>query len=122
MLNCRYYHNRRTLITNKITLPIRTILRHLMPPKAASKHLTSLLSLPLVTSISRPQLTRALQAFRNDIKDDISPENPHGIPEKAVRPVGTIHLTLGVMSLVTPERVDAALAILKCLDITSLLL
>jgi activating signal cointegrator complex subunit 1 len=92
-----------------------------MPPKTAPKRLTHFLCLPLVTSTSRPQLAKSLHAFRSDIKDDRSPENSQGIPEKAVRPVGTIHLTLGVMSLLTQERVEGALAVLRSLDIPSLL-
>lgn len=92
-----------------------------MPPKAAPKRLTHFLCLPLVTSTSRPQLAKSLHAFRSDIRDDRSPENSQGIPEKAVRPVGTIHLTLGVMSLLTPERVEGALEALRSLDIPSML-
>jgi activating signal cointegrator complex subunit 1 len=93
-----------------------------MPPKAPSKRLTHFLCLPLVTAVSRPQLARALKAFRDDIEDDKTPENPNGIPAKAIRPVGTIHLTLGVMSLLTPERTEAALARLRSLDLAELLL
>lgn len=93
-----------------------------MPPKTAPKRLTHFLCLPLVTSTSRPQLAKSLHAFRSDIKDDRLSGNPRGIPEEAVRPVGTIHLTLGVMSLLTQERVEGALAVLRSLDIPSLLL
>jgi activating signal cointegrator complex subunit 1 len=92
-----------------------------MPPKAAPKRLTHFLCIPLVTLTSRPQLQKSLQAFRSDVKDDRTPENPNGIPEKAIRPLGTLHLTLGVMSLLTPERVNGALALLRSIDIPSLL-
>ncbi|RFU31986.1 hypothetical protein B7463_g4392, partial [Scytalidium lignicola] len=44
------------------------------------------------------------------------------IPPKAIRPVGTIHLTLGVMSLVTPEKVQRAVDVLRGLDLKGLLL
>jgi len=92
-----------------------------MPPKGAPKRLTHFLCIPLVTPTSRPQLQKSLQAFRSDIKDDRTPENPNGIPEKAIRPLGTLHLTLGVMTLPTPERIEGALALLRSLDIPSLI-
>lgn len=43
------------------------------------------------------------------------------MPEAAIRPLGTLHLTLGVMSLLTPERVNAALALLKSLKLADLM-
>ena len=43
------------------------------------------------------------------------------IPHKAIRPVGTIHLTLGVMSLTTEERLQAAINLLKSMDVVGLL-
>ncbi len=92
-----------------------------MPPKAASKRLTHFLCIPLVTARSRPQLEKSLQAFRADVKDDRTPENLDGIPEKAIRPPGTLHLTLGVMSLLTQEQVNGALALLSGLDLASFL-
>jgi activating signal cointegrator complex subunit 1 len=92
-----------------------------MPPKATPKRLTHFLCIPLVTPTSRLQLQKSLQAFCSDVKDDRTPENPNGIPEKAIRPLGTLHLTLGVMSLLTPERIDGALALLRSLDIPSLI-
>lgn len=39
------------------------------------------------------------------------------LPREAVRPVGTLHLTLGVMSLWTEERVRGALGLLRRLDL-----
>jgi activating signal cointegrator complex subunit 1 len=48
-------------------------------------------------------------------------ENPDGIPEAAVRPLGTLHLTLGVMSLLSQERVESALALLKSLNLKEML-
>lgn len=91
-----------------------------MSSKATPKRLTHFLCIPLVTTTSRPQLQKSLQAFRSDIVEDRTPENPNGIPEKAIRPLGTLHLTLGVMSLLTPERINGALAILGSLDIHQL--
>ncbi|KAK3067151.1 hypothetical protein LTS18_001282, partial [Coniosporium uncinatum] len=43
------------------------------------------------------------------------------IAEKAVRPVGALHLTLGVMSLRTPEMCEGALGLLEGLDVGKLL-
>jgi activating signal cointegrator complex subunit 1 len=43
------------------------------------------------------------------------------IPEKAIRPLGTLHLTLGVMSLLTEEKLQGALAVLQGLDLKALL-
>ncbi len=40
---------------------------------------------------------------------------------QALRPVGTLHLTLGVMSLTTPERVAGAVALLRSLDLQQML-
>jgi activating signal cointegrator complex subunit 1 len=86
-----------------------------MPPR-----LTHFLCLPLVTSTSRHQLQASLHAFGIDVVKETA-ENPAGIPEQSIRPVGTLHLTLGVMSLLTPERINNALATLKSLDLTDLL-
>jgi activating signal cointegrator complex subunit 1 len=55
--------------------------------------LTHFLCLPLVTDTSRVQLKTGLERLKNDLEQD------QLVPAKAVRPVGTIHLTLGVMSL-----------------------
>lgn len=63
-----------------------------MPPKPFPTHF---LCLPLVNAASRPQLAASLAAFAADVT---SPDS-FGIPAGAVRPVGTLHLTLGVMSL-----------------------
>lgn len=43
------------------------------------------------------------------------------IPKKAIRPPGTLHLTIGVMSLTKPEQVEAAVQLLKDLDVETLL-
>ena len=84
-----------------------------MPPPP---RLTHFLCLPLVTSASRPQLQANLTTFRAEVAQATA-QNPDGIPERAVRPVGTLHLTLGVMSLLTPARVEAALTLLRSLDL-----
>lgn len=92
-----------------------------MPPKTPPPRLTHFVCIPLVTPASRPQLQASLDAFRQSVTNKSTPENPDGIPERAIRPVGTLHLTLGVMSLLTKERVDGAIACLKSLDLRALL-
>ncbi|KAL8802588.1 MAG: hypothetical protein Q9223_006470 [Gallowayella weberi] len=39
------------------------------------------------------------------------------VPAEAVRPLGTLHLTVGVMSLERPERVEGAVGLLRGLDL-----
>lgn len=97
--------------------------------------LTHFLCLPLVTEISKPQLEASLSQFRESLStkfvdgkpaDDDTPREfgqpPRAplIPPKAIRPVGTIHFTLGVMSLETVERVQEAVNFLKGLDLKSM--
>jgi len=86
-----------------------------MPPKSHPP--THFLCIPLVTTGSRPHLARALTAFRADV---CAPAGAGGfaIPEEAIRPVGTLHLTLGVFSLPCPagqsnEGLEKAVEILK---------
>ncbi|KAH7399082.1 AKAP7 2'5' RNA ligase-like domain-containing protein [Phaeosphaeria sp. MPI-PUGE-AT-0046c] len=55
--------------------------------------LTHFLCLPLVTDTSREQLQRSLETLKRDLQEKAV------VPPKAVRPLGTLHLTLGVMSL-----------------------
>ncbi|KAF2479285.1 kinase A anchor protein [Neohortaea acidophila] len=83
------------------------------PPKPKKPPLTHFLCVPLVTPASRPQLEASLRTFgeavcvsdaRSNRSDGASEDVPHrtGLPTispKAVRPVGSIHCTLGVMSL-----------------------
>ncbi|EHK18716.1 uncharacterized protein TRIVIDRAFT_57587 [Trichoderma virens Gv29-8] len=59
-----------------------------MPPKLTPTHF---LCIPL----AGVQLATALAAFRADVTSAMS----FGLPEDAVRPLGTLHLTLGVMAL-----------------------
>ncbi|RMJ25638.1 hypothetical protein PHISP_03510 [Aspergillus sp. HF37] len=88
--------------------------------------LTHFLCVPLVNSASLPQLESSLSSFREAI-----PPHPHQhphpraptqplIPDGAVRPIGTLHLTLGVMSLPTRERLDEALEFFQSLDLASM--
>ncbi|KAF2272922.1 uncharacterized protein EI97DRAFT_384692 [Westerdykella ornata] len=56
--------------------------------------LTHFLCLPLINERSKSELAQALDRFAKDVE-----EKRIGVPRKAIRPVGTMHLTLGVMSL-----------------------
>ncbi|KAK7744729.1 hypothetical protein SLS62_010086 [Diatrype stigma] len=81
-----------------------------MPPRPPPTHF---LCIPLVTGASRPQLAASIGSFKADVT---SPDSGLGnIPEQAVRPVGTVHLTLGVMSFPRDEGLDQAVALLKSL-------
>lgn len=98
--------------------------------------LTHFLCVPIVTTESRPQLEASLAKFRSDVLDPGSgpgrrAEQERGeeaggegvlpvLPAKAVRPVGTLHLTLGVMSLMSTERVQEAVQLLQGLDLAAM--
>lgn len=81
-----------------------------MPPRPSPTHF---LCIPLVTGASRHQLSASIGSFKADVA---SPDS-FGIPEQAVRPVGTIHLTLGVMSFPKNENnlLEQAVSLLKML-------
>lgn len=66
-------------------------------------------------------LQNSFDLFRAKVTGFTTPELPNGIPEKAIRPLGTLHLTLGVMSLLSQERVDSSLSLLKDLNMRDLL-
>jgi activating signal cointegrator complex subunit 1 len=76
--------------------------------------LTHFLCLPLVNEGSRPQLESALGKFSLILAKE------NTVPVKAVRPVGTLHLTLGVMSL-DEEKLQGAVESLQELDLKSIL-
>ncbi|KAK3371692.1 kinase A anchor protein [Lasiosphaeria ovina] len=78
------------------------------PSKAAPTHF---LCIPLVTAASRPQLVQSLATFRADVSSPLS----FGVPEEAIRPVGTLHLTLGVFSFPKNEGLDRAIELLRSL-------
>lgn len=75
---------------------------------------THFLCIPLVTSASRASLQDSIRAFRNDILRN-------GISEAAVRPIGSVHLTIGVMCLPTEDSLQDACQLLEGLDISTLL-
>jgi activating signal cointegrator complex subunit 1 len=75
-----------------------------------------------VNDITRPQLEASLDQFRGVISaenEDVDSESE--IPLKAIRPVGTIHFTLGVMSLTSIDRVSEAIGFLQTLDLNNLM-
>ncbi|KAL7787127.1 kinase A anchor protein [Trichoderma ceciliae] len=80
-----------------------------MPPKPAPTHF---LCIPLAGA----QLARALASFRADVTSAMS----FGLPEDAVRPLGTLHLTLGVMAL-KRDGVQKAVDILGSLKLREIL-
>ena len=79
------------------------------------KQLTHFLCLPLVNTQSRSQLQTSLQNFAS------TAVSKYDVPAKAVRPVGTLHLTLGIMNLPTEERIAAASEFLRSLDLGTML-
>lgn len=76
--------------------------------------LTHFLCLPLVNESSRPQLDIKLSTLKQELGYTGT------VPLKAVRPVGTLHLTLGVMSLSSSE-LESAKQYLQSLDVQKLL-
>ncbi|KAL5001962.1 AKAP7 2'5' RNA ligase-like domain-containing protein [Aspergillus recurvatus] len=102
-------------------------------PKPKRPPLTHFLCLPLINSVSLPQLESSLISFKASIPPippstlDKGQQDEHQqaqralIPDDAIRPVGTLHLTLGVMSLPTPERLDEALQFFRSLDLVDLM-
>ena len=88
-----------------------------MPPRPP---LTHFLSLPLVNETSRSQLTTSLQRLTADLVgtgflgDAVA-------PEMAIRPLRSLHLTLGVMSLTTSDKLAGSLRLLEDVDLQPLL-
>ncbi len=100
--------------------------------------LTHFLCLPLLSPTSIPQLKASLAylksvigALQPAIEDaDASagvggqtrpPQTRPLVPAAAFRPLGTLHLTLGVMNLRDPVRLPGALQLLEDLDLQALL-
>jgi activating signal cointegrator complex subunit 1 len=97
-----------------------------VPNQVKRPPLTHFLCIPLVTEISKPQFTTSIRQFQELVSNGSAPQGalvrPPLFSPKAVRPIGTIHFTLGVMSLLSEEKVDAAIELLKSLDLNSILL
>lgn len=105
-------------------------------PKYSTKKptLTHFLCFPLLTTTSIPQLQESLSNFRHTVSRPSRAETPAHedaevagsstdvvIPEKAFRALGVLHLTLGVMSLRTEEKLKDARDLLESLDLAQLL-
>lgn len=104
------------------------------PKHVANKRpqLTHFLCFPLVNQTSATQLADSLADFKSRIPL-VSPSTAvaaeaagHAVrvplvPDDALRPLGTLHLTLGVMSLPTKERLKEALDFLQSIDLQGLL-
>lgn len=75
--------------------------------------ITHFLCLPLVNSASRPQWQTSLQRF----SDDVATTPSLGISPRAIRPLGTLHLTFGILSLETEDRKIAAGELLRRADL-----
>ncbi|KAJ5700931.1 hypothetical protein N7493_011977 [Penicillium malachiteum] len=96
--------------------------------------LTHFLCIPLVNSASIIQLETSLASFKEDYppipasalpgrRDQSSNDHVSQplIPEGAIRPLGTLHLTLGVMSLPNKNRLEEAISFFQSLNLAELL-
>jgi activating signal cointegrator complex subunit 1 len=107
----------------------QTLTRNVSPPRVRSHNtargkkskggsrkpqLTHFLCVPLVNDHSRPQLETKLSELKQELEDS------GFLPVKVVRPPGTLHLTLGVMSL-DEEQLDLATQYLSKLDVQKIL-
>ncbi|KAK5711117.1 hypothetical protein LTR15_012602 [Elasticomyces elasticus] len=94
-------------------------------PAAAKKlPLTHFLCLPLVTAESRPQLELSIRRFTDEVAggqvDADRGDVTSRVHPKAIRPVGALHFTLGVMSL-DKAGLEEAVQALQSLDMKSML-
>ncbi|CAK7565059.1 MAG: hypothetical protein SEPTF4163_002967 [Sporothrix epigloea] len=106
-----------------------------MPPSKppSQPQLTHFLCIPLATSAGRPQLAHSLATFHADMStmslcmtsgggggsgsasSSNSTMRRGPLPSAALRPVGTLHLTLGMLSLGDGDRLEQALQRLQSL-------
>ncbi|KAK5684444.1 hypothetical protein LTS10_004314 [Elasticomyces elasticus] len=94
------------------------------PAAAKKRPLTHFLCLPLVTAESRPQLELSIKGFVDEVAggqaDSDGGDVTSRVHPKAIRPVGALHCTLGVMSLDKAGLLEAVQA-LQSLDMKSML-
>jgi activating signal cointegrator complex subunit 1 len=96
------------------------------PPSRKKPPLTHFLCLPLVTVSSKPQLDKTIEIFRNHVSPDqqqseqTASSTASRIHPKAIRPVGALHCTLGVMSLANNVQLEKAIDVLERLDVKNL--
>lgn len=90
------------------------------PQKSKAPRLTHFLCIPLVTPASRKQLSASIASFNDDVT---RPTQLGGfsMPPDAIRPVGTLHLTLGMMSFPQNEGLDKAVDMLNSLNLREIL-
>lgn len=89
-------------------------------PAAKAPQLTHFLCIPLVTHTSTSQLAGSISAFQEDVT---RPKGLGGfeLPVDAIRPVGTVHFTLGMMSFPKNEGLDKAIGVLQSLNLREIL-
>jgi activating signal cointegrator complex subunit 1 len=124
------------LASKKTSLAQHRILRSMATPKYTNKKppLTHFLCLPLLTTTSIPQLQESLSRFKQSVTrpnraETLGSEDAEAtgsttnvvIPEKAFRPLGVLHLTLGVMSLRSEKQMNDAKELLESMDLSELL-
>ena len=90
-----------------------------MPPRTTP--LTHFLCLPLTSPSSRPQLRESVSRFSAAESGNRDCDGVKTLPPGAVRPPGTIHFTIAVMSLSTPERIREACDFLQGLNVRNML-
>ncbi|KAJ6062706.1 uncharacterized protein N7446_006826 [Penicillium canescens] len=100
--------------------------------KEKRQPLTHFLCLPLINTTSITQLESSITGFKTAHlpgPGSTSPACPNDqastsrlvIPSSAFRPLGTLHLTLGVMSLCNKERLEQAISFFRSLDLKALI-
>lgn len=94
--------------------------------QSARPPLTHFLCIPIVNGSSRAQLQVFLDELRSELPalcNVVAREpvraDPH-VLARAVRPIGTIHLTLGVMSLTTEQRVRETIEFLEKMNLDNI--
>jgi activating signal cointegrator complex subunit 1 len=113
--------------TNMSASESEVTLKH-KPPQ-----LTHFLCIPLVNETSYLALEAALERFKAEVCEPVKDENASSdssaqfqdgltlrLPPKAIRPLGTLHLTIAVMALETEEKLQKAIEHLKALDLQTI--
>lgn len=92
-----------------------------MPLTTSNPRPTHFLCIPLASAIKKTQLASSLAAFQADVTNP----NSFNIPKSAIRPLGTLHLTLGVMTFRREDegkQLERAVQLLKNLELRDMLL
>ena len=91
-----------------------------MAPNPIKPALTHFLCLPLISDTSRPLFDSSLSQLGQELGKWTGVFGKDG-PGRALRPVGSLHLTLGVMSLPDERTIHGAAKFLRELDVASVL-